>query len=177
MAININGINISSTGTSLSVANGATTWLGVSSGGVVTRPQTPYMRAVLSGQGSFYRALTVTFGSVISNVGSCWNNSTGIWTCPVAGYYLVTMGGLASGSGQGVTGYGYFYIFKNGSIAHFSHWNNATSWDYCSLSAVLSCAANDTINFRIISGPADNSGSGGWYGGGDHGQFGIALVT
>jgi hypothetical protein len=129
------------------------------------------MRAILSGQGNFYRAATVTFGNVLSNVGNCWNNTTGLWTCPVNGLYLIGMGGIAAGAGNG-TGfsYGYFDIKKNGSTVHFSHWNTQTYWDYCSMSAVVSCAANDTLSFMI------NPSYGYWYGAGDHGNFYITLL-
>ena len=172
MAINVNGITLSSSGTSLSVLNGATNWLSVNSNGIVSRPQTPYMKAILSGQGSYYRANPVTFGNVLANVGNCWNNSTGLWTCPVAGTYLVGMGGIAAGSlnGQGFS-YGYFYIMKNGGTQHFSHWNHTSYWEYVSMSCMLYCAAGDTISFQI------NTSSGHWYGGSDHGNFYIALVA
>lgn len=173
MPIDVNGITLSSAaGTALTMANGATNWMTVASNGIVTRPQIPYMKAILSGQGNFYRANPVTFGSVIANVGSCWNNSTGYFTCPRAGYYLAGMGGIAAGSNNGGNGfsYGYFYIMKNGSSVHFSHWNTATYWDYVNLSGIVSCAAGDTISFQI------NPTTGYFYGQGDHGNFYITLL-
>jgi hypothetical protein len=172
MPVDVNGISFSSSaGTTLAMSKSGTTWLNVASNGVVTRPQIPYMKAILSGQGSFYRANPVTFGSVIANVGSCWNNSTGYFTCPRAGYYLMGMSGIAAGGGHG-TGFtsGYFYLMKNGSSVHFSHWNHASYWEYVNLSGVISCAANDTLSFQI------NTGTGYFYGGGDHGNFYITLL-
>lgn len=172
MAINVNGITLSSSaGTALTMNNGATNWMTVNSNGIITRPQTPYMKGILSGQGSFYRANPVTFGSVQANVGNCWNNSTGIFLCPVAGTYLAGMGGIASGGlhGNGFT-YGYFYIMKNGGVHHFSHWNHASYWEYVSMSGLLYCAAGDTISFQI------NPTTGYWYAGGDHGNFYIGLM-
>lgn len=171
MPIDINGKTLSSAaGTSLTMASGATTWMTVASNGVVTRPQIPYMKAILSGQGTFYRANPVVFGSVIANVGSCWNNTSGTFTCPRAGYYLAGMSGIASGGANGQGTAGYFYIMKNGSSVHFSHWNTATYWDYVNLSAVVSCAAGDTIGFQI------NPTTGYFYGQGDHGNFFITLL-
>jgi hypothetical protein len=109
---------------------------------------------------------------VLANVGNCWNNSTGLWTCPVAGTYLVGMGGIAAGSlHSGLPSYGYIYIVKNGATYHFSHWNHTSYWEYVSMSGIVYCAAGDTINFQI------NAGTGYFYGGGDHGNFYIALVA
>lgn len=173
MGLNVNGIDIASPGTTLSIANGATQWMNVSATGVVTRPQTPFMTAKLSGQGSFYTGNPVTFGSVMVNKGNCWNNSNGRFTCPVAGNYLVTMGGIAAGGNHGIGSYGYFYINKNGAQYVFSHWNNASYWEYVNLSAVVKCAAGDYITFQI-----NGSGSGnGWYGGDSHGNFSIGLIV
>jgi hypothetical protein len=171
MGIDVNGIALSSSsGTTLSINNGATSWMNVNTNGIVTRPQTPYMTAILNGQATFYSANPVTFGTVNANVGNCWNNSTGTWTCPVAGYYLVIMGGIAGGSGSGSGySYGYPYIYKNGATYTFTHWNNYGGWDQCNLHAVVLCAANDTITMSI-NGPS------GWYGAGGHCFFGIALI-
>ena len=174
MAIDVNGITLaSSAGTALTMNNGATNWMTVNSNGIITRPQTPYMKAILSGQGSFYRGNPVTFGSVQANVGSCWNNSTGYFTCPVAGTYLAGLGGIAAGSLHGAASYvsyGYFYIMKNGGTHHFSHWNHTSYWEYVSMSGLLYCAVGDTISFQI------HPSYGYWYGGGDHGNFFIGLT-
>jgi hypothetical protein len=172
MAIDVNGITLSSSGgTTLAMANGATNWMNVNANGIVNRTQTPYMQAILSGQATFYNASPMVFGSVQANQGSCWNNSTGLWTCPVAGYYLVFMSGIASGSANGTASYGYPYINKNGATYTFSHWNHASYWEYANLTAIVSCAANDTISFSLTTGA-----TGGFYGAGDHCSFGIALV-
>ena len=171
MPVNVNGISLSSNGTALTMANGATNWMLVNSNGIISRPQTPIFQAILSGQGSFYTGNPVTFGSVQTNQGSCWNNSTGQFTCPVAGKYLVSMGAIGSGSANGVSSFGYYYIFKNGSTYHFSHWNTATYWEYGGVTGVVDCAIGDTISYAITGG-----GTNGVFGGGDHCNFSIALI-
>ena len=178
MPIDVNGVVLSSTGTILSTDNGATNWFSVDSNGIMKRPQTPYMRAQFSGQGSFYRSNSnpVTFGSVDENVGSCWNNSTGYWTCPVGGYYFAQIAGIASGAANGVTSYGYFYIDKNSATYIFSHWNTASVWDYVNLSAIVQCAAGDTIRFRIQGGNGSTDSNNGFYGAGNHGCSSIGLI-
>lgn len=172
MPININGISLSSaSGTTFGIANGATEWMNVSSTGVVTRPQAPAFQAILSGQGTFYQGNPVTFGSITLNRGSHFNNSTGTFTCPVAGNYLVTMGCIASGSANGTASYGYYSILLNGATYSFSHWNHASYWEYGGVAAIVKASANDQIRFAITG--AANSYV---YGGGDHCSFNIVLV-
>ena len=171
MAINIDGKVLSSTGTILNLASGSSDWMSVNANGIMTQPQRPYMKAILSGQGTFYRASPVTFGSVAANVGNCWNNATGYFTCPIAGRYIVGMSGIAAGGahGNGFT-YGYFDIVKNGSTYHYSHWNHASYWEYANLSGIVTCEAGDTISFTI------RNTTGYWYGTNGHGNFFIALL-
>jgi hypothetical protein len=169
MGFDVGSVILSSPGTTLAV-DGASRWMNVNASGILTRPQTPFMRGTFSGRGNPYNAgggsLLVT--SQV-NVGNCWNNATGYWTCPVAGYYLATGGGIA-----GPSGYGYFYAQKNGANQHWSHWNHTSSWHYVTLSSVMSCAANDTIRWVLGSySPA----TAGFYGEVNHNMWSIALMA
>lgn len=170
MPININNIALTSTNNIFNIISNEATWLSATTNGIIRTPQRPYMKARLADQGNFYRGNPVTFGSVIANVGNCWNNSTGYFTCPIAGKYLVGMGGIAAGSLNGTLSYGYFYIMKNGGVYHFSHWNHTSYWEYVSMSGIVNCNAGDTISFQI------HPSYGYWYGGGDHGNFYICLL-
>lgn len=174
MALIIDGKTLSSTdGTSLSLSDRDTNWLNVSSNGIMTQKQRPYMRAVLSGQGAFYRANTVTFGLVLENVGSCWNNTTGRFTCPVAGRYLVGMSAIGSGSANATSAaisYGYLYILKNDVTYHFTHWNHTSYWEYVNLSGIVDCNAGDSIKFMV------DALYGYVYADGGHGNFFITLL-
>lgn len=178
MGVDLSTATITSNGSTLTVANGATNWLQVNPNGILTRPQTPLMRGAFLSQGTFYKmgANNVQLSDVRENTGSCWNNSTGTWTCPVAGYYFCQMGGICSGGSNGVTGAGYFGFKKNGTLIHFTHWNHASYWEYGNISAVILCSAGDTITFYLVSN-SDNSGNGGFYAGGGHGIFSIGLIA
>jgi hypothetical protein len=157
------------------MASGATTLMGVSSGGIITRPQTPYVRMQTSGQPTYYytNGATMKFGSVDQQVGSNWNNVTGYWTCPVAGYYLVLFNAIGANA-NGIS-YGYPYIYKNGATYVYSHWNVSGGWDSMSLSTVMQCAANDTISFGVNSAGGAGTGNG-VYGPGNHCHYSIALL-
>ena len=153
--------------------NGASNWMNVNANGILTRPQTPYMRGQLAGGGlpNPYNAgggpLLVTADV---NVGSCWNNATGLYTCPVPGYYMAVAGNIAGGGPSS----GYFYLRKNGVDIHFTHWNHSGSWHYVSLSAVVACAANDYMSWHVTS---PNPSSAGVYSGGNHCMYSIALMA
>lgn len=179
-------VDISSTiltgGSTLSISKGAASWLTVNSNGVIARGQTPYMRGQLSGQGnatysSCYNTSAtggyVTLGTVDDNPGGFWNNANGVWTCPVAGLYFAQMGGIAGGTALGAVSYGYPQILRNGAVIHFNHFNHASYWEYANLSAVVNCAAGDTLSFQISLGSGT---AGGFYGGSGHGCFSIGML-
>lgn len=174
MALNINGISLTSpAGTTLEAANGATSWLKIDATGRVTKGQTPLLVGAFNGQATTLSVGKAVFGSVVWNLPTAappWNNSTGNFTCPIAGRYLVYMAGIAQ------SGTGYFGILKNGVNICFSHWNHTTIWVPVQTSAVLYCALGDTISFCINAPPIVASNSSGWYGAGQHGSFAISLM-
>lgn len=136
-------------------------------GGRVTLPYQPFF----SGHRD---AGTVTSGTWVVNQaainrGSHYNTSTGVFTCPVAGAYLMSCQGI----GWRSPGYGYIYLYKNGiQQGPFGHWNlSADSWANPNVTAIISAAANDTLNFAI----GNTGGNGGLYGI-NHNSAMIALV-
>lgn len=168
MPFDVGGITLSSPLSNLVVNSGATNWMNVSNYGILNRPQTPYFRGQLTGLGAPYNAGGATLKvTADENVGNCWNNSTGLFTCPVAGYYIVMGGSIASQQA------GYVYLQKNGSNGHFTHWNHMGSWTYVSLSVIVPAAANDTFGW-ILTGltPA----TAGFYGNSGHNMFAIGLL-
>ena len=98
---------------------------------------------------------TVLHNVVVTNVGSCYNSSTGIFTCPVAGYYEVFAGGHAENSQPTV-----IQIQQNGTSI-VSEYQNGSAYGSLTLTVILLCAANDQIKSVVTSGTfwgGDNSG-------------------
>lgn len=171
MGFDVGGITLTSpSGTTLDMDNGATSWMKVNANGVLTRPQTPYFRGQISGHGSAYNAgggpLLI---AADVNFGGCWNDATGLWTCPVTGYYMTTFGSICGG----IPSSGYPHIRLNGSSYCYNHWNHASNWTYVSLSAVVYGVAGDTISYGLTAYTA----GAGVHGNGNHAMYSIALMA
>lgn len=88
------------------------------------------------------------------------NTSTGVFTCPVAGYYALGYNGLHRGGSNlpaGYNTYSYSGFGKNGALSYFVHWNMSGTtnvWDVGGTSALFSCAAGDTLALFISRAPA-----------------------
>jgi hypothetical protein len=171
MPFDVDGVVMSSpSGTTLSMDSGATNWMKVDASGILTRPQTPYFRGHVTGQSSPYNASGASLKiTAIENIGSCWNNTTGLFTCPVAGYYMVCMGAIA-----GSVGSGYLYARKNNANQHFTHFNHQSNWHFISLHCVMYANVGDYFSWHIENpSPATN----GVYGGSNHAMYSIALMA
>jgi hypothetical protein len=100
--------------------------------------------AALNSSGTAATSQIVVFDQAPVNQGNCYNTTTGLYTCPVAGVYMVH-GGLGwnlSASGQGFT-----QIFKNGAevrrVGITSSGYAETSVTYIDL-----CVAGDTFQLN-----------------------------
>lgn len=176
MPFDVGGIILTSPGTTLSVNSPAAgNVMQVNANGVLTRPLTPHYRGHLSGlPAPYFPGDNVALkGTAIVNVGNCWNNATGLFTCPVAGKYLCQIGNI------GYNPHGYFAIYLNGAYKQHQHWNFGSgnqsygSWRYPNQSTILPANAGDTISFALYSVAA----GGGFYGAGGHGMQSITLMA
>ena len=101
------------------------------------------------------------FASVDHNIGSHWNNSTGVFTCPIAGRYFIG----ASVHHQTQSVYHLWGFAKNGSTFNgcVQSYNASSSGENTTASmAVINCSANDTLQFQSNASYA-NAYTGGNY--------------
>ena len=135
--------------------------------GRITTPNQPMYSGIgYAGQGTQVQTniYAIRPSSVYTNLGSHFNTSTGVFTCPIAGRYL-----CIGAMGRRSTAYNWngLYLIKNG-VTQGNQWfpparNNTSSvgtaaflgsdFTYCptNLSDILTCAANDTLSFGFHS--------------------------
>ena len=137
----------------------------IDSVGRVTTPSQP--SAALGRNTDFTTtASTILWDVVHHNVGSHYNSSTGLFTCPVAGYYLVSIMVMSAGTNAIMD----VELRLNGSTNNsLVPYQSATGGDYNQVSGmtVISCAANDTLGLRLSNGSI--------YGGGSTGRHGAVV--
>ena len=107
----------------------------------------PYQPAFWGNKNSAGFTGTWVCNEVVVNRGNHYNTSTGLFTCPVAGAYVIHMQGI----GWRTPGYGYIRVRRNGANQNpFGHWNlGADSWANPNVLGVVQCAVNDTLNIHI----------------------------
>jgi hypothetical protein len=94
---------------------------------------------------------TLVFASVKVNTGNHYNNSTGLFTAPVAGRYFVTFSGLYNVH-DNTTGPAYIRV-NSSEIYRAYHDGSGTNYEQISVSGVVNVAANDTISiYSVIDG-------------------------
>ena len=137
-------------------ANSATDWPDAASDkvltlgydGTVLKPRNPFFSAIgYAGTGSVPQTglYNWQFTNIQVNEGNHFNNSTGYFTCPVAGRYAVmAMHNFRNSGGS----WSSLYILQNSTTKSESWQSSALNetWTPISASHILSCAANDTIS-------------------------------
>jgi hypothetical protein len=131
----------------------STARLRIDSSGYVTTPFQPaFMARTYAGAGNVSGSYTAfTFNNIDINRGNHFNNTTGIFTCPVAGDYYVY---LNYNLRVTVADWHNATILRNGTmvIQSWSMPNSNFEYGNTVASCVLNCAAGDTITLAFHNG-------------------------
>ena len=128
--------------------------LRIDSAGRVTKPSQPSFHATNTtiGQINTDGYGTIVFNNVTNNgnhnIGNHYNASTGVFTAPIAGRYLICARSLTNSTANS-NPYVSIYVLLNGSVIGYLGHNHTDSWIMESYSGVLSLAANDTVSISV----------------------------
>lgn len=155
MGIDIAGATISTSGSGISL-NSTLLFNSSGYGAVANTPGYSGYQA----SGTFYYAGTSGWLINTANWSSGLNTSTGVFTCPIAGYYAMGYNGIHNGGSSipsvGFNTFGYSAFAKNGAISYWIHWNLSANnaWETTGTSAAFSCAAGDTLALFVNRSPS-----------------------
>jgi hypothetical protein len=91
-----------------------------------------------------------TYNIASVNRGGHYNTSTGIWTCPLAGIYILHPAYLGGNTGN----FSSATVYKNGInvTAAGVHHNVGNYWKTNSQAFAIECAVNDQLAIRMATG-------------------------
>jgi hypothetical protein len=131
--------------------------LRIDSSGRVTMPYQPL--AVVGKTSAQTSTGDIVFEKVWHNVGSHYNDSTGVFTCPVAGYYYTHIMIMSNGTDHTMD----INLHVNGSYTNqLVPYQTGTggSYNQVSGSTIIYCAANDNLRYYVNAGSVYGGTSG-----------------
>lgn len=159
MPININGYNLSE---SACLTFGASATKVVSANYGIRDPNLPGVLCSATAGGTPYKVYPWPANDSNLNIGSPWNTSTYLFTCPVAGIYYISFGGIV-GDGTTVSTYGYFAVIINGANWYFSFKQTDNTWELHHHEILIKLAAGDNVRWAMNLAPGPDGGTAGGY--------------
>ena len=95
-------------------------------------------------------AANIKYETKVYDVGNNYSTSTGRFTCPVAGRYLVTANSNINMSNA--TGVTFHELYKNGAVyirAYDAFGYTSNTWFQNSITAVVNCNVDDYIEIKL----------------------------
>jgi hypothetical protein len=87
----------------------------------------------------------IVWNFVTTNIGSCYNSSTGVFTAPVAGRYFFSASGMKANTYAVL----WLELLKNGvRVGSVNPYTEGGQYAHVGFSAVVEMAANDTVKVR-----------------------------
>ena len=131
------------------VSSGGTTAVTIDSSGRVFKPAQPSFHANKSGHLAEINGTNrIESWTTTHNIGSHYNQTTGVFTAPVAGIYFFAMNWMHNNPGGDLQLHGY----KNSSVVIRANQTAAgASWNQDYLGALYQMSANDTWSWHLYS--------------------------
>ena len=135
----------------------------IAASGYVTTPKQPFVRLSLAshvdgGTTVSYPGTHINNFDVRDQVGTSWNNTTGYWTCPIAGKYMVSVFGIKHPS----SGAMHLDLYSNGTVFGELRWRAEAPADYIQFggTAVVELSVNDTLHWKQFGSSGIHSANG-----------------